>query len=314
MEGGRAMDRGDGDGSNDGPTLDPAMVSPDTISGVATPASFADLAQSFDIPLSDTQIRRFDAYRSMLLSWNQRTNLTAVTDPAEVDRRLFLDSILLLSALDAALQLMDARPGRMIDVGSGAGFPGLPLKIMRPDLDITLVEATGKKVAFLDACIVDLGLEHIVTIHGRAEDLGHDPGYRERFDIVTARAVASLPALLELGLPFLHPGGRGLFPKGLDIAEELSAATAAAPLVGGRIVATRPLPGGQTTLVAVAKTGPTPRTYPRRAGIPAREPLGHLDRSIHDQSARIARANSRDRTNRPDRPPTDRPAAARGTS
>ncbi len=308
------MDRGDGDGSNDGSTVDPAMVSPATTPAIATSASFPDLARGFGLPLSDLQISRFDTYRSLLLTWNQRTNLTAVTDPAEVDRRLFLDSILLLHALDAALQVMNTLPGRMLDLGSGAGFPGLPLKIMRPDLHITLVEATGKKVTFLDACIAELGLDRIVTIHGRAEDLGHDPDFRERFDIVTARAVASLPALLELGLPFLHLGGRGLFPKGLDIAEELAAATAAAPLVGGTIVVTRPLPGGQTTLVAVAKTGPTPRTYPRRAGIPAREPLGHLDRSIHDQSARIARANSRDRTNRPDRPPPDRPAAARGTS
>ncbi len=308
------MNRGDGDGSDDGQGVDPARVSPTTTVTSLAPAAFVDLAQSFGITLSDGQITRFDDYRALLLNWNQRTNLTAITDPAEVDRRLFLDSIFLLPAIDAALTLMDVSPGRLIDIGSGAGFPGLPIKIMRPDLHITLIEATGKKVAFLDACIAHLGLERITTIHGRAEDLGHDPVFRGRFDIVTARAVASLPALLELGMPFLQSGGRGLFPKGLDIAEELSAATAAAPLLGGRIVVTRALPGGQTTLVAAAKTGPTPDSYPRRAGIPAREPLGHLDRSIHDQSARIARANNRDRTNRPDRPPADRPAAARGTT
>lgn len=310
------MHPGDGDQRDDAPAVDPAVVTQATTATSVVPApTLAILAETSGIVLTAEQSALFDAYRSFLLTWNQRTNLTAVTAPSEVDRRLFLDSILLLPALDAALQLMDSPPGRMIDIGSGAGFPGLPLKIMRPDLQITLVEATGKKVAFLDACIAELGLNRITTVHARAEDLGHDPAYREEFDVVTARAVSSLSALLELGLPFLRLGGRALFPKGLDIAGEYAAADAAAPLLGGRIVASRPLPGAQTTLVAVAKIAPTPSTYPRRAGIPAREPLGHLDRSIHDQSARIARANNRDRdrAKRPDRPPADRPAATRGT-
>ncbi len=281
----------------------------------AVEPTLAALAATHGISLSPDQVARFDTYRSLLLTWNEHTNLTAITTPAEVDRRLFLDSILLLPALDAALQVMQAAPGRLIDIGSGAGFPGLPIKIMRPDLGITLIEATGKKVVFLDACIAALGLDRITTIHGRAEDLAHDPAYREQFDLVSARAVATLPALLELGMPFLHPGGRGLFPKGLDIAEELAAADAAAPLVGGRIVASRLLPGGQTTLVAVAKTSSTPPTYPRRAGIPAREPLGHLDRSIYDQTVRRAHSRTSPQpTVRPDRPRADRPAAARGTS
>ena len=184
---------------------------------------------------------------------------------------------------------------------------------MRPDLDITLIEATGKKVAFLDACIAELGLRRITTIHGRAEDFARDPAFREKFDIVTARAVASLPALLELGLPFLHLGGRALFPKGLDIATELAAADAAAPLVGGQIVASRVLPGSQTTLVAVAKVSTTPRKYPRRAGIPAREPLGHLDRSMYDHAARRRRRHTSESV-RSDPPRAERPAAARGSS
>ena len=278
-----------------------------------TPQSLTSLAHAAGLEISPEQSIQFNAYRTLLLEWNARTNLTAVSDPDEVDRRLFLDSMLLLPALDAALQLMPEKPNRMIDVGSGAGFPGLPIKIMRPDLDITLLEATGKKVAFLDACIAELGLQRIATIHGRAEELARDPAYREQFNVVTARAVASLPALLELGMPFLKLGGRGLYPKGLEIATELSAADAAAPLVGGQIVASRVLRGSQTTLVAVAKVSPTPRKYPRRSGIPAREPLGHLDRSMYDQAARRRRRHTADSI-RSDPPRAERPAAARGSS
>ena len=278
--------------------------------------SMTALAQAAGLEISPEQARQFDDYRVLLLEWNARANLTAITEPDEVDRRLFLDSMLLLPALDAALQLMPASPNRLIDVGSGAGFPGLPIKIMRPDLDITLVEATGKKVAFLDACIAALGLRHITTIHGRAEELARDPAYREQFDVVTARAVASLPALLELGMPFLRLGGRGLFPKGLEIATELAAAEAAAPLVGGQIVASRVLPRSQTTLVAVAKLSLTPKKYPRRAGIPAREPLGHLDRSMYDQGARHRRRSTPEsiHSDPPRAHPAERPAAARGSS
>lgn len=303
------------DNATRAPEASPAANHRETHAAEA-PRSLTELAQAAGLELSPEQAGQFDAYRTLLLEWNARTNLTAITDPEEVDRRLFLDSILLLPALDAALQLMPATPPtphRMIDFGSGAGFPGLPIKIMRPDLDITLIEATGKKVAFLDACIAELDLVRITTIHGRAEDFARDPAFREQFDIVTARAVASLPALLELGMPFLHLGGRALFPKGLDIATELAAADAAAPLVGGQVVASRLLMGSHTTLVAVAKVSATPRKYPRRAGIPAREPLGHLDRSMYDHAAKRRRRHSPESV-RSDPPRAERPAAARGSS
>lgn len=291
---------------------DNATRAPEALQAADT-RSLTSLARDARLEITSEQVSQFDAYRSLLLEWNARTNLTAITDPYEVDRRLFLDSMLLLPALDAALHLMPANPNRMVDFGSGAGFPGLPIKIMRPDLEVTLIEATGKKVAFLNACIAQLGLDRITTVHGRAEEYAHDPAFRERFDIVTARAVASLPALLELGMPFLRLGGRGLFPKGLDIATELSAADAAAPLVGGKVVASRVLPGNQTTLVAVAKVGATPKKYPRRSGIPAKEPLGHLDRSMHDQAARRRRRHSSESV-RSDPPRAERRAAARGPS
>jgi len=235
----------------------------------------------------------FATYRRLLLEWNTRFNLTAITDPAEVDRRLIADALRMLPAVDTFCppsppagmrspspprRLAASPPCRLIDIGAGAGFPGLPLKLARPELDVTLVEATGKKVSFLQQVIRELGLVGVEALHTRAEDLGHNPAFRGQYDLATARAVASLPALLELCVPFLRMGGHALFPKGAEIGEELARAGRAAPLVGARIVSADRLPGSDTRLVIVEKTGPTPTRYPRRAGIPAREPLGSIAR------------------------------------
>lgn len=226
------------------------------------------------ILLDDAQLARFDRYRQSLIDWNSRTNLTAVTDPHEIDRRLFLDALLALPTLDRVL--LPSRNGRrrLVDIGSGAGFPGLVIKIARPELDVTLIEATGKKVRFLSHLIDALDLEGIVAQHARAEDLGHLPHHRGAYDLATARAVASLPALIELSVPLLRVGGYGLFPKGLDLADELAAGGRAATQLGARIRASDLLPGSETRLIAIEKTEATPSGYPRRAGIPAREPLG----------------------------------------
>ena len=248
------------------------QAEPPTDARPAHPPSLRDLACEAGIALDVTALARFDAYRDLLLAWNARFNLTAVTDPSEIDRRLFLDTLLMLHAVDAADPL--AGDVFLVDVGSGAGFPGLALKIARPYLDVTLVEATGKKVAFLEACIEELALDGIGAVHGRAEEIGHDPRYRERFDLATARAVASLPVLFELCMPLLRLGGRALFPKGLNLAEEIASGRRAAPLAGARLIAADVLPGNQTTLVVAEKTGPTPTRLPRRSGLPTREPLG----------------------------------------
>jgi 16S rRNA (guanine527-N7)-methyltransferase len=241
--------------------------------GVRSRPPLPDLAAAAGIELDATALAHFDAYRDLLLDWNARFNLTAITDPAEIDRRLFLDALLLLPAVDAVSPDGD-RPKRLADVGSGGGFPGLALKIARPELAVTLIEATGKKVAFLEACLDELALDDAVAIHARAEEVGHDPSHRGRYDLATARAVAALPALLELCVPLLRPGGRALFPKGLDLATEIGAGRRAAPLVGARLVANDVLPGGQTTLIVAEKIGSTPSRYPRRPGVPARDPLG----------------------------------------
>lgn len=240
-------------------------------------------------PETQEQLRRF---RELLIRWNQRFNLTAVTDAAGIDERLIGDALRMLPALDDALAAWRAgrmRGGadgadtpRLIDVGSGAGFPGLVLKIARPELEVVLLEATGKKVGFLEHAIVELGLTGVVAIHGRAEELAHQAHHRARYDIVTARAVAALPVLMELCVPLLAPGGHALFPKGAEIEPELAEGHRAAPLVGARIVGDDPLPTGDggtvTRLVVAVKIGATPDRYPRRSGIPVKAPLGRDDR------------------------------------
>jgi 16S rRNA (guanine527-N7)-methyltransferase len=219
---------------------------------------------------------RLAVYRDELLVWNQRFNLTAVTEPEGVDRRLIGDSLRLLPVVDGFV--VEAAGVRLVDVGSGAGFPGLVIKIARPNIDVTLIEATGKKVAFLRHAIEVLGLEGIEALHGRAEELGQDRQYRGRYDLATARAVAALPVLVELCLPLLRVGGRALFPKGAELGTELAEGERAAAMVGGRIEKADVLPGGEdepvTRLVIAAKIGETPNRFPRRSGVPAKEPLG----------------------------------------
>jgi 16S rRNA (guanine527-N7)-methyltransferase len=232
-------------------------------------------------------------YRDLLLRWNQRFNLTAITDPAEIDRRLIGDALRMLPAIDDAIAAWKAASRRrvsaelessfprLVDVGSGAGLPGLVLKIARPELDVTLIEATGKKVGFLENAIAELGLTRVKAIHDRAEHLATLSHHRERYHIVTARAVASLPVLLELCVPFLEIGGHAIFPKGADIEDELAAGHRAAKLVGARIVSDELLPTRDgdtvTRLIVAVKIEPTPVRYPRRSGVPAKEPLGRAD-------------------------------------
>jgi 16S rRNA (guanine527-N7)-methyltransferase len=227
------------------------------------------------LTLSDHQLTQVANYRDLLLEWNQKFNLTAITDPELVERRLFLDAWRMLPAIDDAT---GDGAAKLIDVGSGAGFPGLALKIARPALDVTLLEATGKKVGFLQHAIDTLGLDGVEAIHGRAEEAAHDSTRRERYDLATARAVASLPALIEFCTPFLRVGGRAFFPKSEELDKELQEGTKAAKELGVTIVGAELLPaieGEQVTrLVIVDRIVGTPPRYPRRAGIPSREPLG----------------------------------------
>lgn len=238
-------------------------------------APLSEGAAALGIALDDAQLVAFARYRDLLLEWNQRFNLTAITDPREVLTRHFLDSLTVASALPAALR--EGQP-RLLDVGSGAGFPGLALAIAFPAWRVTALEATGKKVGFLEHVIATLGLRQARALAGRAEELAHVPAERGRYEVVTARAVAALPVLLEYCQPFARPGGLVVAPKKGDLTAELAAGRIAAATLGGRLeepvpVAAPGLEDGRVVVV-VRQQQPTPPRYPRAGGAPARHPLG----------------------------------------
>jgi 16S rRNA (guanine527-N7)-methyltransferase len=229
-------------------------------------------AHALGAALDDGQIMALARYRDLLLDWNKHVNLTAIREPAAVERLHLVDALGLLRVV-SQVELAGAR---LIDVGTGAGLPGIPLAIMAPGLRVTLIEATGKKVAFLQAAIDALRLRGVQALHGRAEELAHRADLRERFDLVTARALAELPALLELCLPFCRPGGRLLAAKKIGIDVEIGASARALGVLGGQLAAQTPLalPGLEDRqVVVVRKVRPTPPTYPRRPGLPVRQPL-----------------------------------------
>lgn len=224
---------------------------------------------SWGIHLTDAQYRQCAHYADALLRWNETTNLTAITDPQGVAVRHFLDSF-------ACARAWTTPPATLCDIGSGAGFPGLPLKILWPDTEVVLVESTGKKVAFLDHIVASLGLQKVETSTSRAELLGQDKRHREYYEAVVARAVAALPVLSELCLPLVAMGGRFVAPKSADGAVEAASARRAIAQLGGRVAAIMPvqLPGlDPRTLVVVAKIRPTPAQFPRAVGVPGKRPL-----------------------------------------
>ena len=242
---------------------------------LSTPAlqPFAEGLHRLGLELTEQQLDQFLWYRQELLDWNTRINLTAITDPGEVMIKHFLDSLSLLLVYDVP----DAR---LLDIGAGAGFPGLPLKIVRPQWHVVLLEATGKKVKFLQHIIEALQLKDIVVVHGRAEELAHKAEYRGSFTVVTARAVASLPALLEYTAPFCRLGGQMIFPKKGDLAEELARGKRAASQVGARFKADVPvtLPGldDDRRLLVWEQVSKCPEQYPRSGGVMAKKPLGKI--------------------------------------
>ncbi len=229
-------------------------------------------AEEWGLILTPDQVEAFERYYQQLVVWNERVNLTAITDYEEVQIRHFLDS---LSCLQVLTDL--APEARCIDIGAGAGFPGLPLKIIRPQLRLTLLESTGKKVRFLEHMVRKLGLQGVESIKGRAEELGRRPDRRESYDVALARAVAQLPVLLEYALPLLKLGGVFVAQKGMEIEEELEVAGSAMEVLGGRLKEVREvhLPGLEEPrhLVVVEKVAPTPQKYPRRVGLPGKRPL-----------------------------------------
>jgi 16S rRNA (guanine527-N7)-methyltransferase len=232
----------------------------------------AQYAQSlFGIRLTHTQLSALRIYENDLLDWNTRFNLTAIENPEQVRSKHFLDS------LSCLLVMNDPKPDRVIDVGTGAGFPGIPLKIILPGMQLTLVESVGKKADFCRHIAQKLQLEGVNVIQERAEVLGKSAQHRERYDWATARAVANMPVLMELLLPFVRVGGKALAMKGVSAPTESQTAERAIRLLGGhlqRLVAVN-LPGvaDQRYLVVIEKVAATPPAYPRRVGMPAKKPL-----------------------------------------
>jgi 16S rRNA (guanine527-N7)-methyltransferase len=221
--------------------------------------------------LTTPQLRQFEIFERELLDWNRRVNLTAITEIPAIWVQHFLDS------LSCWIALRESPGARVVDVGTGAGFPGVPLKILEPSLRLTLVEATGKKVAFCRHLVERLELRDVQVVHARAEVVGQDPAHRESYDWSVARAVADLPVLLEYLLPLTRIGGAALAQKGEDAPSQAQAATRALSLLGGELSRVIPvdLPGVAQTrhLVVVRKVASTPAQFPRRPGIPAKRPL-----------------------------------------
>lgn len=242
-------------------------------------ASLATLvagARTLGLELDAEQLDRFRRYGELLLDWNTRMNLTAITEPERVEVLHFLDALTLVPAIRAWCRATGHDDPTLIDIGSGAGLPGLALKLALPRLRVTLLDATGKRVAFLQEVIDRLALRGIGVVKGRAEDLAHDPDWRESFDLVTARALARLPTLLEWCLPFARVGGLLLAPKAGDLTAEVAVGARAAAQLGGLLRGTLPvrlpeLPG--RVVVLVDKVAPTRPRYPRGSGLPGKQPL-----------------------------------------
>jgi len=217
-------------------------------------------------------LARLAEYLDLLLTANQRTNLTAIKDLDTAWRRLITDSLTLLPGLE----VLEAT-AKVIDVGTGGGLPGMPLAIARPDLTFTLLDATGKKVAFLQSCIQTLGLKHVTAIQARAEVLGHETEHRHRYDLATVRAVGKVAEVAEYCLPFVRVGGRVLAMKGAAAERELAGAGDALSILGaGDIAVIDAYPNGfdsELVIVSMFKERQTPKAYPREPGVPKKTPL-----------------------------------------
>ena len=227
--------------------------------------------ETLGIRLTDIQKRQFDRYYELLIEWNRVMNLTGITEYDEVNLKHFTDSLTIVRVKEMK------NISTLIDVGTGAGFPGLPIKIAFPHIKVTLLDSLNKRIKFLDQIVEELGLDDVVTLHGRAEDYAKKDEYREKFDLCASRAVANLSTLSEYCLPFIKKGGCFVSYKSADSDEEIKMSGKALDILGGKIekIDKFMLPGSDMgrALVMIEKVKDTPRKYPRKAGVPSKEPL-----------------------------------------
>lgn len=232
-------------------------------------AKLKEYASALGILLEDVQLEQFDCYAQTLVEWNQKMNLTAITEPQEIVIKHFVDSLALLTVIELP------QGAKVIDVGTGAGFPSVPVKIARPDIHLTLLDSLNKRVVFLDALSAALGQENI-CIHFRAEEAGRNPAYREKFDLATARAVAHLRELSEYCLPFVRVGGRFAAMKGGDVDAELAGSSKAIGLLGGKVEEIKrfSLPDESwRSIIIIKKISQNTTKYPRPSAKIAKNPL-----------------------------------------
>lgn len=227
--------------------------------------------KELNIQINEIQNKQFDTFYSMLVEWNKVMNLTGITEYEEVIEKHFVDSLSIVNIFDLS------EVNTVIDVGTGAGFPGIPLKIAFPHLKITLLDSLNKRIHFLDSVIDELKLDGIYTIHGRAEDFAKKDDYRERYDLCVSRAVANLSTLSEYCLPYIRVGGMFISYKSGDVDDEVLESKKAISILGGKLdnVVKFQLPGTDInrSFIKIEKIKNTGKKYPRKAGLPSKEPL-----------------------------------------
>ena len=231
---------------------------------------FEKILADWNIDISERQLSQFEKYYELLVSWNERINLTSITEKDDVFIKHFADSIVLMNHIDLTGK-------SLIDIGTGAGFPGVPLKIMCPGCSVVLADSLNKRISFLQDLISELELDDIIAIHGRAEELACDDNYREKFDVASSRAVANLSTLSEYCLPFVHIGGTFVSYKSGIVDDELSSAENAICILGGTVDRVEkfsiPYTDYERSLCFINKINSTDKKYPRRSGTPSKKPL-----------------------------------------
>ncbi len=230
-----------------------------------------EIFKSSDLECTAGQVEKFEIYKNMIQEWNQKINLTSITEDVEIYMKHFVDSIIVKNYFD--MESVD----KMIDVGTGGGFPGIPLKIVRESMEVTLLDSLNKRIIFLGEVVEELGLDHVSLIHGRAEDFGSNEEYRDQYDLSISRAVAPLNILSEYCIPFVRVGGCFISMKSGHVDKEIEESKKALEILGGRIRETvkyqLPGTGISRSIIIIEKYRETPDKYPRKAGKPTKKPL-----------------------------------------